>query len=261
MTPGVDGHRPRQGDGVTLTQLRRIRWGVRVVLILGIVASVTANVLHANPNLISQVIAAWPPCALLLTVELISRVPVHRRSLAVIRLAATATIACIAAWVSYWHMAGVAARYGESGAAQYLIPFSVDGLVVVASVCLVELAGRIASAESPQVSAPIQAQAQPVNQPVIQPVIRRPEPSVLSMVTESEEPSRAIRADDEDLIQAVRDDALKAIESGELIQPDGSIGQRPAVRLIESVGGVKVGQRRAVRIIEAIRDDSEERAS
>jgi len=108
-----------------------------------VAASVAANILHAEPNPISQVIAAWPPLALLLTVELISRVPVHRRSLAAVRLGATTAIAGIAAWVSYWHMAGVAARYGETGASPYLLPLSVDGLVIVASVSLVELAGRI----------------------------------------------------------------------------------------------------------------------
>lgn len=128
---------------MTEHHLIRIRWGVRGALFLGVATSVAANVLHADPNPISQTIAAWPPLALLLTVELISRVPVHSRGLAVVRLAATGSIASIAAWVSYWHMAGVTARYGEDGAAPYLIPLSVDGLVVVASVCLVELAGRI----------------------------------------------------------------------------------------------------------------------
>src|SRR4029453_8469146 len=133
---------------VFLPQLRRVRWAVRATLVLGVAASVVANILHALDNPISQAIAAWPPLALLLTVELISRVPVHRRSLAVARLVATATIAGIAAWVSYWHMAGVAARYGETGASPYLLPLSVDGLIVVASICLVELGGRIASLES-----------------------------------------------------------------------------------------------------------------
>ncbi|MEK8109023.1 DUF2637 domain-containing protein [Micromonospora sp. M12] len=85
------------------------------------------------------------PLALLLTIELISRVPVHSRRLAIGRWAATALIAGIAAWVSYWHMAAVAARYGETNGAQYLLPLSVDGLVVVASICLVELGGRIAA--------------------------------------------------------------------------------------------------------------------
>jgi hypothetical protein len=128
---------------MSLRQLRRIRWAVRGVLTLGVAASVTANVLHANPNPVSQAIAAWPPLALLLTIELISRVPVHRRSLATARMFATVAIAGIAAWVSYWHMASVVSRYGETGAAPYLMPVSVDGLVIVASVCLVELAGRI----------------------------------------------------------------------------------------------------------------------
>jgi hypothetical protein len=130
---------------VNASQLHRVRWGVRAALLLGVTTSVAANVLHAEPNPISQAIAAWPPLALLLTVELISRVPVHRRALAAVRLAATAFIASIAAYVSYNHMVGVAFRYGEQGAAPYLIPLSVDGLVVVASVCLVELAGRLRS--------------------------------------------------------------------------------------------------------------------
>ncbi|WP_213450909.1 DUF2637 domain-containing protein [Rhizomonospora bruguierae] len=136
-----------------LKQLRRVRWAVRATLGLGVAASVVANILHAMDNPISQAIAAWPPLALLLTVELISRVPVHRRSLAYARIAATAVIAGIAAWVSYWHMAGVAARYGETGAAAYLLPLSVDGLIVVASICLVELGARIA-AESQWQAAP-----------------------------------------------------------------------------------------------------------
>ncbi len=133
---------------VVLPQLRRVRWAVRATLVLGVAASVAANVLHALDNPISQAIAAWPPLALLLTVELISRVPVHRRSLAVTRLVATAAIAGIAAWVSYWHMAGVAARYGETGASPYLLPLSVDGLIVVASICLVELGGRISALQN-----------------------------------------------------------------------------------------------------------------
>jgi hypothetical protein len=128
---------------MTTGQLRRVRWGVRFVLSLGVAASVTANILHAERNPVSQVIAAWPPLALLLTIELISRIPVTSRGLAAARLVATTGIAGIAAWVSYWHMAGVASRYGETGATPYLLPLSVDGLVIVASVSLVELAGEI----------------------------------------------------------------------------------------------------------------------
>jgi hypothetical protein len=133
--------------GPWLVQLRRIRWAVRAALTLGVAASVAANVLGAQPSVVGRAIAAWPPLALLLTVELISRVPVHRPGLARVRWTATAGIAGIAAWVSYWHMVAVALRYGETTASAHLIPLSVDGLVVVASVCLVELAGRIRATE------------------------------------------------------------------------------------------------------------------
>lgn len=142
---------------MNMPRLRRVRWAVRATLILGLAASTVGNILHANPNPISQTISAWPVAALYLTIELISRIPVHRRGLAFARLVAAAIIAGIAAWVSYWHMAGVAARYGETGASPYLLPLSVDGLIVVASICLVELGGRIRDAE----------QAAAASQPVI----------------------------------------------------------------------------------------------
>jgi hypothetical protein len=146
---------------VPLSQLRRVRWAVRGSLVLGVAASVCANVLHANPNPIAQTIAAWPPLALLLTVELISRVPIHRRDLAIVRVLATTAIAGIAAWVSYWHMMGVAARYGETGSVPYLLPLSVDGLVIVASVSLVELGARIREIES-AAAVPAAVEAEPV---------------------------------------------------------------------------------------------------
>jgi hypothetical protein len=145
---------------MTGTNLRRLQWAVRGALTLGVAASVTANILHARPNPISQAIAAWPPLALLLTVELVSRVPVYRRSLGAVRLTATACISGIAAWVSYWHMAGVASRYGETGTSPYLLPLSVDGLIVVASISLVELSTRIR--DTRQAATPTLATVKPI---------------------------------------------------------------------------------------------------
>jgi hypothetical protein len=184
---------------VPLPQLRRIRWAVRATLLLGVAASVLANILHALDNPISQAIAAWPPVALLLTVELISRVPVHRRLLAATRLIATATIAGIAAWVSYWHMAGVAARYGETGASPYLLPLSVDGLIVVASICLVELGGRIATLEQP--AAHIMVDALPSESSPAD----APDPSLVRAAADASDPNlirAAADASDPGLIRA-----------------------------------------------------------
>jgi len=126
-----------------ISQLKRLRWAVRGTLVLGVAASVAANVLHADPNPISQTIAAWPSLAFLLVVELCSRIPVGRWQLAAIRIAAQVAVSGIAAWVSYWHMVDVAVRYGEDGSSPYLLPVSVDGLVVVASISLIELGAMI----------------------------------------------------------------------------------------------------------------------
>jgi hypothetical protein len=185
---------------VQLPQLKRIRWAVRAALILGVAASVAANILHARPNPISQTISAWPPLALLLTIELISRVPMHRRSLAALRVIATVAIAGIAAWVSYWHMQGVAFRFGESTDSSYLLPISVDGLIVVASVSLVELGGRIRDAEEARLrvmAAPAVAPVQFVQPapavaaslapaPITPPVFQAPAPDLANQPTSAQ---------------------------------------------------------------------------
>ncbi|PZF83775.1 DUF2637 domain-containing protein [Micromonospora deserti] len=181
-------------------QLQRMQWAVRATLVLGVAASVTANILHAQPNPISQTIAAWPPLALLITVELVTRIPVYRRALGVIRIVAASAIAAIAAWISYHHMVGVVARYGEAGTVPYLLPLSVDGLIIVASVSLVELAARrresehpphVVAAETPPAPSP----GQPIESTPVQaiPGIRDTRPTGQSPL--SEPPSLATDAD------------------------------------------------------------------
>ncbi|HET6483453.1 MAG TPA: DUF2637 domain-containing protein [Actinoplanes sp.] len=145
-----------------LKRLKRIGWGVRTVFALGIAASLAGNVLHADDNVISQAISAWSPVALLLAVELISRIPARRGALSAVRLGATAVIAGIAAWVSYWHMVGVATHYGEADSSAYLLPFSVDGLIVVASISLVEIGGRIRALADTATEAASVAESAPV---------------------------------------------------------------------------------------------------
>ncbi|MDT5042002.1 MAG: hypothetical protein QOE51_2987 [Actinoplanes sp.] len=157
-------------------RLRRLSWGVRGVFALGIAASLAGNVLHAGDNPISRAISAWSPLSLLLAVELISRIPARRGLASVARLGATAVIAGIAAWVSYWHMAGVAAHYGETNVSAHLLPFSVDGLIVVASVSLVEIGGRLRALH--ELAADVT--------PAVTTVAAEPEPVTVAPVTEPE---------------------------------------------------------------------------
>ncbi len=54
------------------------------------------------------------------------------------RDASTAAVAGIAAWSSWSHMVSVALRFGERAEVAYVLPVSVDGMLVVASTAMVE---------------------------------------------------------------------------------------------------------------------------
>ena len=142
----------RAPSPVDVASLTRVRAGVRAVLALGILASLAANVAHAESSVTGRLISAWSPIALALAVEIGSRVPLTRSLRAGIRWVATAAIAGIAAWVSYWHMVSVAERHGETPTSAHLVPLSVDGLVIVASVCLVEITDRVRHLSDPPVT-------------------------------------------------------------------------------------------------------------
>jgi len=47
-------------------------------------------------------------------------------------------VAGIAAWSSYWHMVHVALAYGERPEVAWVLPFSVDGMLVVASLAITD---------------------------------------------------------------------------------------------------------------------------
>lgn len=114
----------------------------RTALVVGLAASIAANMVAAQPTWIGRIVAAWPPIVLLIVVELISRVRITKGALAFTRTAAAFLIAGVAAVVSYRHMHHVALIAGEEQLVAYLIPLTVDGLVVVASISLAEMNKR-----------------------------------------------------------------------------------------------------------------------
>lgn len=156
------------------THLHRVRTGARATLALGIGASLAANMLAAHPSVVGRIIAAWSPVALLLTVEMLVRVPVGTGWLSGLRVAWAGVIAGIAAWVSYWHMVKVALTYGEAEAAAHLLPISVDGLVVVASVSLLEITRRL-NATQPKRTAVKAPKPAPAPRPSFE--VAKPEPA------------------------------------------------------------------------------------
>jgi len=125
-----------------VTKLKLTRWSVRAVLAAGVAASVVANILHAQDDVIARYIAAWPPLAFFAVVEVVSHVPMPRIWYKVIAMVgAVGIVGGVAAWISYWHMVSVTDRYGEQS--PHMFPLSVDGLIVVASLALAELSSQI----------------------------------------------------------------------------------------------------------------------
>ncbi|MER7273511.1 hypothetical protein ABT369_03545 [Dactylosporangium sp. NPDC000244] len=127
---------------MTLARLRRMQWILRAALAFALLISMATNILHAEHDLIAQGVAGWSPLALFVAIEVMMRVPIRSMIRAGLRIVATASIAGIAAWTSYWHMVGVVGRY-EHGEVPYLLPVSVDGLIVILSVSLFDVASQI----------------------------------------------------------------------------------------------------------------------
>jgi hypothetical protein len=53
---------------------REVRWSARIAFAAGVGASVGANIAAAQPTIGARIVAAWPAVALLLVVEMLSRV-------------------------------------------------------------------------------------------------------------------------------------------------------------------------------------------
>ncbi|WP_154676825.1 DUF2637 domain-containing protein [Parafrankia discariae] len=58
------------------------------------------------------------------------------RAIRITTVVAVATVAAVAGFVSYRHMRGVALQYGEDAMTAAVLPFSVDGLIVAASMTM-----------------------------------------------------------------------------------------------------------------------------
>ena len=125
-----------------LHDYRITRRGVAAIVFVGVAVSIAVNQLDAH-TLINKSIAGWPPFGLLLTLELLTRIPTGQRLGAFTRVSATIAVASAAGWLSYWHMVAAVADHGESATNAHIWPATVDGLMAVAAVGLVELSARI----------------------------------------------------------------------------------------------------------------------
>jgi hypothetical protein len=98
--------------------------------------SVLCNVLAAEPTVIGRGVAAWPPIALILVVEVLARSPLPTGGLRWVAGGGAGAVALTAGLASFHHMHEVALTAGESELVAWLFPLTVDGLAIVASVGL-----------------------------------------------------------------------------------------------------------------------------
>ncbi|GIG67312.1 DUF2637 domain-containing protein [Phytomonospora endophytica] len=149
------------------------RGWARFGFVVGVVASVAANIAHGfippadavtgwTPSYGSIAAAAFWPLALVISVEVISRVlwP-EGKGWAVLRFGGVSVVALIAAVISYQHLHGLLVAYGETGIGALIGPLAVDGLMAVCSGALVALS-RAQRAVVEQPAAEVQSEAGPV---------------------------------------------------------------------------------------------------
>lgn len=112
---------------------------------VGIVASLAGNIAHTfidgRPVVGAVMASAFWPGALLISIEVISRVqwPAGIKWWWPRYLGLT-SVALIAAVLSYKHMRGLLVSYGEDGLSSTIGPLCTDGLMVVCSVALLAIA-------------------------------------------------------------------------------------------------------------------------
>lgn len=123
----------------TLKQLRVLHWVVMTVVLIGIGASIAMNILHAPDSLAARLVSAGPPIAVFAAIELISRIPSSGRWTTFARIAGAAVIATGAAAISYAQQRAAVIGLGFAEWEATIWPTIIDGLMIVASVSLVEV--------------------------------------------------------------------------------------------------------------------------
>jgi len=125
----------------------RLRWACRGVVILSTLTSIWANVLHSQAAMVPIIINSLPPVIILAGFEMSSRIPLwegpwyHPRRWA--RPIAMVGITGIGGWLSYWHQRSAFFRYSKEEQTAMLLPLAIDGLMIIASVAILDLGDRV----------------------------------------------------------------------------------------------------------------------
>lgn len=160
----------------TPEQVKNLQLGVRLALAFGIVTSVAANVTNTFVRPAAATTAMWlligasvlhalAPVVLFVCTEMVSRIPKHSLVLFWVRIGVTLAVGGFAAWISYWNMEELAGIFDPGSNSRYFYPLIIDGMMIVATISLIELAGLartvevVVAVEAAQAAAAVRATA------------------------------------------------------------------------------------------------------
>lgn len=162
---------------------RLLAWSA---LLVALGASVLANVAFARPQLGPRLSAGTAPVLVVLAAGLLERVPLSRAHWWQRWLAGAGLVfVVLAAFVtSYQHQHALLLGYGNPQLSAVLLPFAVDALIVMASICLAVIAERRReAAQEPEPVEQTDVSTQVAPEMVSAPRPRRYAPSAADRVT------------------------------------------------------------------------------
>jgi hypothetical protein len=156
---------------------------------LGGIGSIAANVAHSyvppadaptgwQPHAGAVVSAIVWPVFLFFAIEMLARVAWPRGAWwALLRFGGLVPVALVAAFVSYQHLSGLLAFYGEDALTVRIGPLAVDGLMVMATGALIATGARRAAMTVPSGHVPVAPVHVPDGDATIAPRTRRHTPT------------------------------------------------------------------------------------
>ena len=126
-----------------LKHYRRLWVFVTVVTVLLVGITVTLNVMHAPPTWGARLIGGTPPVFVFFCIELVSRIPATSKALSFGRIAASILVSGLSFAISYQQQMEFIHSLGFVGWIAYAYPVIIDGVMVVATLSLVEVTRKV----------------------------------------------------------------------------------------------------------------------
>lgn len=126
-----------------LKHYRRLWYFVTVVTVLLVGITVTLNVMHAPATWGARLIGGTPPVFVFFCIELVSRIPATSRLLSYGRIISSVLVTGLSFAISYQQQMEFIHALGFTGWVAYVYPVIIDGVMVVATLSLVEVTRKV----------------------------------------------------------------------------------------------------------------------